>query len=576
MTAGRPTLATAWIGLVPTLDGARGAVERELDGVDTQGAGNRAGARFSTGFRLALAAGAVAIGAGIRAALSEASDLNESINAVNVSWGESSEAVQQLGRDAADALGLSNVDFNALAVQFSAFTNTVAGPGGDAVDILADLTGRASDFASVMNLEVSEAATLFQSGLAGETEPLRRYGIDLSAATVESYALANGIGTAGMALTEQQKVQARYALLMEATSRTQGDFANTSTEFANAQRILRANTANLAAELGTRLLPVMKTLVEWGLKIVDWIAKNVEWLGPLALGLTAASVAMWAVNAAMSANPIALVVGAIAALAAGLAWFFTKTETGREAWEKLSAAFSYAWEHVIKPVIDAIVAAWQWAWDNVLQPVFTLIVEAISLIGSTFLWLWENIISPVVNFVVAAFEVLKNAFQAVADFFGAVVETIGDLFSRVTDLITRPFQLAFDGIMWLWDHTVGAVWQQLFGGSNPKVFSGTVGKNISSQALANIPAMASGAVVTRPTLAMIGEGREPEAVLPLSRLDSMLGDDRRSGPVVLAERSIRDLASAILAGADRVARGRVDQFVDDVVAGSRQGIGQVA
>ena len=73
-----------------------------------------------------------------------------------------------------------------------------------------------------MNLDVNQAAELFQSGLAGETEPLRKFGIDLSAAAVEASAYANGIAKAGKPLTEQQKVQARYALLMKTDRQDSG------------------------------------------------------------------------------------------------------------------------------------------------------------------------------------------------------------------------------------------------------------------------------------------------------------------------------------------------------------------
>jgi len=112
-----------------------------------------------------------------------------------------------------------------------------------------------------MNLEVSEAAGLFQSGLAGETEPLRRFGIDLSAASVQAFAYKNGIAEAGEELTEQEKVQARYASLMEQTSKTQGDFANTSDSLANRQRVLNARWDDARAKLGRGLLPVVEDLV---------------------------------------------------------------------------------------------------------------------------------------------------------------------------------------------------------------------------------------------------------------------------------------------------------------------------
>jgi phage-related protein len=205
------------------------------------------------------------VSAGIDAlggAITEASDLNESLNAVKVSFGAAAGEITKLGETAASRLGLSNVQFNGIATQFSSFATTIAGQSGNVTGVLDQLTTRGADFASVFNLEVNDALGLFQSGLAGETEPLRRFGIDLSAAAVESYAYANGIGTVGTELTETQKVQARYGSLMAQTAKTQGDFTNTSDQLANSQRIFNAELANIQATIGTAVLPVLTELMQ--------------------------------------------------------------------------------------------------------------------------------------------------------------------------------------------------------------------------------------------------------------------------------------------------------------------------
>jgi hypothetical protein len=185
-----------------------------------------------------------------------ASDLNESVNAVNVSYGDVADAIFGLGKDSARTFGLSKRDLNQYAVQFSAFSKGIAGEGGDVAGTFQSILGRATDFASVMNLEVSEALGLFQSGLAGETEPLRRFGIDLSAAAVEQFAYASGIAETGTELTETQKQQARYKYLLEQTSGVQGDFAATSDELANKNRINAALWDDLQAKIGDGFLPI--------------------------------------------------------------------------------------------------------------------------------------------------------------------------------------------------------------------------------------------------------------------------------------------------------------------------------
>lgn len=245
-------------------------IRTDESGVDFDGAGQRAGTAFGSGFgktarRLATGfLGGLVVKEAydfLAGSTDRASDLNESLNAVNVTYGKQAAGVKRLGRQAADSLGLSNERFNALSVRFSSFATTIAGgPGKKVVSTLDNITTRASDFASVMNLEVADAAALFQSGLAGETEPLRQYGIDLSAAKVEAFALSEGIVKNKADLDESAKVQARYALLMEQTAKAQGDFSNTSTEAANAQRILDANVENARARLGTAFLPLVKDL----------------------------------------------------------------------------------------------------------------------------------------------------------------------------------------------------------------------------------------------------------------------------------------------------------------------------
>jgi len=259
-------IASAYVSIIPTTKGIGANLEKELSGPVEQAAkkaGDSAGRSLDetgkkfTKFGIGALAVAGGIGAGLLATGKSASNLGESVNAVKVTFGSAAEGILKLGEDAATAVGLSNAEFNGLAVQFSSFATTIAGKGGDVVGTMKEMTGRAADFASVMNIDVGEAARIFQSGLAGETEPLKKFGIDLSAAAVNAYAAANGIGAVGKELTESEKVTARYGLLMEQTAKTQGDFANTSDSAANATRIAKAELENASASLGASLTPAI-------------------------------------------------------------------------------------------------------------------------------------------------------------------------------------------------------------------------------------------------------------------------------------------------------------------------------
>jgi hypothetical protein len=212
----------------------------------------------------AVAAGAVKIGA---ASVKAASDLGESANAVQVMFGDAGDAVLALGEDASETAGLSKRAFNEMAVSFGGFARQIRAdnPAG----VIEDLTLRAADFASVMNMEVAEAGAGFRQMLSGETEFAKRFGMDLSAAKVEAFALAEGLIANRSELTESIKVQARYGLIMQQTERMAGDFANTSDSLANSQRRAAARIENAAAALGAALIPVVEEATSGLLKLHD-------------------------------------------------------------------------------------------------------------------------------------------------------------------------------------------------------------------------------------------------------------------------------------------------------------------
>lgn len=74
---------------------------------------------------------------------------------------------------------------------------------------------------------------------------------------------------------------------------------------------------------------------------------------------TAATAAQWLLNAAMSANPIMILVVAIAALVAGLVWFFTQTEAGRQLWAEFTGFLQSKWQYITD--------FFQTTWQNITQ-----------------------------------------------------------------------------------------------------------------------------------------------------------------------------------------------------------------
>ena len=206
---------------------------------------------------IGIALGVIAV-TQIKKAIDAASDLAEATNAVDVTFGDAAEGILELGENAARGLGLSKTELFGISVQFSAFARTIAGDGGDVVEVVDEISRRGADFASVYNLDVADALNKFQSGLAGQSEPLKQYGIDVSDVAIKAFALKNNIGDGTGQLTEQEKVLARYGSIMEQTEAVTGDFADTADSFANQQRILTKEVENTRAEIGQKFLPIMQ------------------------------------------------------------------------------------------------------------------------------------------------------------------------------------------------------------------------------------------------------------------------------------------------------------------------------
>lgn len=172
----------------------------------------------------------------------------------------------------------------------------------------------------------------------------------------------------------------------------------------------------------------------------------------------AAAAAQWLLNAAMNANPIMLIVTAIAALVAGLIYFFTQTELGRkiwaeftrflsEAWANISAFFIEAWEKIRSFFVDT--------WENI-KAFFSGVLD--WLVDLFMNWTIYGLIiqnwDAIVQFFVDVWENIKG-------FFGAALEWISNLWSTVWSNVQGFFTNLWTGIV-LWIQAKLAYWRTVF------------------------------------------------------------------------------------------------------------------
>lgn len=200
----------------------------------------------------------VQIGGFVKDAIGQASDLNESLNAVQVILGDAGKSFLKFGQTAGQNLGITQAELNSQIVPIAAGLTNAGLSGEKLADSLKTLSTRAADVGSVFNTDVDQVMGDFAAGLRGEGDSLEKYGVQLNAAAIDAKAMALGLVDAKGKVTDAGKTQGAYALILEQTSKAQGDFKNTSGGVANAGRIIGASFADIKAQFGATLLPAVQ------------------------------------------------------------------------------------------------------------------------------------------------------------------------------------------------------------------------------------------------------------------------------------------------------------------------------
>lgn len=253
---------------------------------------NRIGSGFATlrGHAVGLLAAfgaAAGIGAAIRLAgdaRTAFADLQDSVNAVKVVFGEASGPVLDFSENVAQTAGLSMAAFNqAASVLGSSLINVGFGADVAATKTI-ELTQRAADMASIFGGEVSTAVDAILSALRGEGNPIERFGVTLTETKVKAEAAALGFKEVGGEFDSTAKAAARLSIIMRETDRTAGDFAATSGDLANASKIAASEFINAKAALGESLLPVFQALLDAAPEVLAAIEDLAPSLSSLAVG----------------------------------------------------------------------------------------------------------------------------------------------------------------------------------------------------------------------------------------------------------------------------------------------------
>lgn len=350
-------------------------------------------------------------------ARTEASDLEQSAGAVEAVYGKQAAAIKKAAKGAADSLGLAQADYQQMSAVFGSQLQNLGVATQDLVPQTKNLIALGGDLAATFGGKTSDAVEALSSLMRGERDPIERYGVSIKQADINARLAAEGKDKLTGAAKRQAETEATLALLMDQTSKAQGQRAREAGTDAQAQEKAAAKMRNAYAKLGKYVLPITTKLMEALAAVAGWVGENSKLvvtlaavIGGLAVAvfavngayrayqatLAAAKVAQAAFNVVMAANPIVLIVLAVIALAAALVLAYKKSETFR---------------NIVNTGMEVAKIAIQWVIDKA-QSLW-------SKLGSL-----KNKAKPVTDAIKSGFDGIKSAIQWVIDKVQALINKI--------------------------------------------------------------------------------------------------------------------------------------------------------
>ncbi|WP_064687168.1 peptidoglycan DD-metalloendopeptidase family protein [Enterococcus faecalis] len=271
-------------------------------------------------------AGIVAIG---KSAFDAASDTNEALNKVEVAFGDNNKEVKKWSKNTIDSIGLAQGTALDLAATYGDMSTSMGIGTKEAANMSTSLVDLAGDLASFKNIGIDRVNTALNGVFTGETEALKGLGIVMTQTNLEQFAMASGALQSSVdnskaaknamarekaqdrlnkaikkhgensieardaqlklteaeskgeevqqakldSLSQEELVRLRYNYVMSKTKNSQGDFARTSDQAANATRVFTESIKETSAKLGQGLLPIFTPLI---IKATDFVKKGEE------------------------------------------------------------------------------------------------------------------------------------------------------------------------------------------------------------------------------------------------------------------------------------------------------------
>lgn len=366
------------------------------------------------------------------ASVKMASDAEEAANKFDVVMGDSADSVRARLMELRDSIPLTTTQFESLAAGVQDLLVPLGLARDDAAGMSAQFVELAGDLGSFNNIDPAQALEALRSGLAGQSRPLRQFGIDASQAALEAVALREGLIEAGETMSGTVRAQALLIKAMEDSSDAQGDAARTAGSTANQVRFLVRDIKELGVQFGQVLAPVVRDT------IIPTLRSFADFLGNLSpearkVGLIVAGV--FAVG-----GPILIALGALTAAFAAISWPVV-----------LGAA-----------AVAGIVAVWFKFQDDIEQVVGSVVGFIGDMVTAIKQWVVDRL-GAIWDRVGAGIDKVKGFFSDLKDFvvgnsvIPEMVDAIGDEMRRLGDLMVSGTSDAVTGSTSLFEAFSGQV-----------------------------------------------------------------------------------------------------------------------
>lgn len=441
------------------------------------------------------------LGAGA-ASVKMASDMSESLSKVKVVFGQSAKDIEAWSKSAATSLGMSRQQALEAAGTFGNLFRAMGIATPAAADMSKKMIGLAADLASFNNANPEDVLLALRAGLVGETEPLRRFGVNLNQARIEAEAFAMGlvqpiknaplitkahlaVESAQRKLAEAQKehgkeslqareaanalalaqdnlskvtegsvpdltaaakAQAAYSLIMKDTTLAQGDYSRTAGGTANQMRTMTAQLKDAGAALGVALLPAVTSIVKSFNNFITafkGLSPETQKFVVIALAVVAALGPMLLISA-----KLVTAMGVLGGAVGKTVGLFRAGATGVSPFGKALS--------VVATGIKAVALSLARGLLILAANPFTLVIGAVIALGAALVLLYRRsetfrnivqaVMGAVVGFFKTGFEVIKQIFETYWNAVRVIVAVNVAILIGIVKMLAAVLTAIFQGI----------------------------------------------------------------------------------------------------------------------------------